>query len=159
MFSFIFENDFPTLGVCLSHQLIALLLGSSVKGDPSKAENGMLDVYLIEGSKNDPVFKSIPSVFKATQAHKDTVLITPKGCVLTLSNEDGTIEGFKYKNNIYTVQFHPELGPEEIEYRWSMYPEYLKSKTDEELKTMRANLVETSHATKVLQNFVDIYIK
>lgn len=159
MFDYIFANDIPTFGVCLSHQLIAQLLGSEVKGVPETAENGMLDVQLTAAAKNDKLFRDIPSVFKGTQAHKDTVQSLPKDCTLMLTNSIGTIEGFRYKENIYTVQFHPELAPADIEYRWSLYPEYLKSKSSEEIEKMKSELVDTPYAARILRNFVDFYLK
>lgn len=156
---YVFENDFPTFGVCMGLQVMAYVLGGSVEADPLRSENGSTKVTIAPGFLEDPLFEDYPESFLATEAHKDSIVVAPAASdfKIIMSSEACPIQGFKFKQNIYAVQFHPELGAKDVEYRWTLYPEYLASKSPVQIEEMRAALRDTPEASKLLRNFSKIY--
>lgn len=147
------RKDIPMLNICFGHQLIAKLLGGEVKLAPKQSETGTYKIYLNQAAKNCPLFKNIPNSFYAVLGHKDSVTKLPKGaCLLAYSDKCG-IEAYKIKNNIYSVQFHPEIDKEGVKTRLNLYPSYTKSGSIEKiLKEYR----ETPFAKMVISNFKHI---
>lgn len=156
--NYILENDIPTLGVCMGHQLISQFLGCEVNAVKEKSENGLVEVRLTSDGFNDPIYSTLPEKFKVTQAHKDCVISLPNDACLLLTNTQCPIQGYRYKKNIYTVQFHPELSPKDIIFRWGLYPEYLASKTTSEVAKLKADLEETPYAELIIEKFIKRYI-
>lgn len=99
----------PITGICLGHQLLAIVLG----GKTSKLKFG-------HRGCNHPV-KDLEEnkVYITSQNHGYYVSELPKEMKVThLSVNDGTIEGMRHnKLPIFSVQFHPEAcpGPKDIE--------------------------------------------
>jgi GMP synthase-like glutamine amidotransferase len=61
--------------------------------------------------KNDYfLFTDVPDSFLAHYGHKDVLDKVPEGAVLLVNGGDQCrVSALQYKNNIFTVQFHPEL--------------------------------------------------
>ena len=147
----IIERDFPLLSICFGHQLLALWFGGIVRSDKSQAESGTFEVRLNNDGVGDKLFKSIPQNFYAVLGHKDTVTKLPEGAKLLGRSDRCSIEAYKIKNNIYSVQFHPELDLDSIIFRLSLYPSYRTKATSEMVK----NFHSIPHASKVLLNFIE----
>ena len=39
-------------------------------------------------------------------------------------SEKCPVQAYRFGNRVYSMQFHPELSIEDLEYRLSLYPEY-----------------------------------
>lgn len=154
MIKYLLENDIPTFGVCFGFQLILNILGSEVINNEHTAESGSFEVELLDKAHEYKIFKDIPKKFIATLGHKDSVLDLPKDCTLLAKSEECPIQAFKYKNNIYGVQFHPELDIHGLVYRLSLYPEYIKGKS---LDEVRNQFEDSPYAQKILRNFNEFY--
>lgn len=107
---YMLENDFPALGVCFGHQLIAEIRGGNVTHDHAQRKMGTFDVVLNEDGKRDPLFAGMPPVFAGQYAHRDSVTTLPHGATLLGSGESCKYSLLRYGKNIYTMQFHPELA-------------------------------------------------
>lgn len=94
-------DDLPILGVCWGHQLLAQILGGTVKG--GSYELGYVEVIQEE---DDPIWENIPNPFTAFATHSDHVVALPPGATLLASNETG-VQAFRHEQ-AYAVQFHPE---------------------------------------------------
>jgi len=145
--------NYPLLGVCFGHQLMAHALEGKVKRDPKQAEVGTVKIILTSAGQKDVLYKNIPKKFYVAAGHKDSVTKLPKGGVLLAKSNITKIESYKIKNNIYAVQFHPELDFEALIYRLSLYPEYMKGKSKEEIRSQHHKI---PYATEVLKNFLEI---
>lgn len=149
-FDEIIKRDFPTLAICFGHQLVAQLLGGEVKSDPQQAETGTYDVYLTEEGKKSSLYKKIPDKFSVVLGHKDSVTKLPEGAKLLAYSDRCKVQSYKFGNNFYAVQFHPELDRDGLVWRISLYPEYMKDRTKEEVLN---SFKEIPYATKIIDNW------
>lgn len=147
------EIDFPTLGICFGHQLIAHLNGGEVVRDEKQAESGSVEVNLNHKGQAAKIFKNISKSFYAIEGHKESVGKLPRNAIQLASSKKCNNQSYKIGKNIFCVQFHPEFELDDMMFRLSLYPEYLKNKSIEEV---RKEFEEVPHAIKVLKNFEDL---
>lgn len=115
---------YPTLGICLGHQLTALALGGNTK----KLAFG-------HRGANHPVRDlQRNEVFMSSQNHSfvvDEESLTDTGLSTRFYNlHDNSIEGFVHQSlPLQTVQFHPEAnpGPSDSEYIFDEFIEIVKA--------------------------------
>ena len=102
-----FHDKIPILGVCLGHQAICEVFGSSI----IKAKKLMHGKTSQIEYSEDKIFKNIKCKIKVARYHSlavDTNTLS-KALNILSKTEDGEIMAVKYKNsNIYGLQFHPE---------------------------------------------------
>jgi len=138
------KNKKPVLGICLGAQMIAHAVGAEVyAGD--KQEIGWDRVDISPEGMKDPVLSSIAvdgdQVAEVFQWHGDTFDL-PKNSVRLSSSSAYENQAFRYRENVYGLQFHIEVTPGIIR-EWfadekgdniddmfrqsdSIYPEYRK---------------------------------
>lgn len=112
---FILSNK-PVLGICLGAQMIAYALKADVyAGGTEEIGWDKVDITL-EGMK-DPVFSAISvntePYAEVFQWHGDTFDL-PKKAVRLASSGVYEHQAFRYKDNVYALQFHIEVKPEMI---------------------------------------------
>jgi len=142
-------DGLPILGVCWGHQLLAQVLGGTVKG--GSYELGYVQVHQ-EGS--DPIWDEIPDPFTVFATHSDHVVELPPDATLLASNKTG-VQAFR-RGRVYAVQFHPEYDRRTA---LSMI-ESKSTLTEEEKEAARATCtdenVRAAQAVKqVFDNFLD----
>lgn len=96
------EAELPILGVCWGHQLLAQIMGGTVK-HRGEYELGYVEV---EHVGTDPLFDGVPNPFTVFATHADEVMAVPDDVAVIARNEAG-IQALR-KGRIYGVQFHPE---------------------------------------------------
>ncbi|HLC69253.1 MAG TPA: glutamine-hydrolyzing carbamoyl-phosphate synthase small subunit [Candidatus Bilamarchaeaceae archaeon] len=112
------EKDYPLMGICLGHQVLAHAFG----GKTFKLKFG-------HRGSNHPVLDKLQNkIAITTQNHGYAVdKALPKNFELTHVNvNDGTVEGMQHADKpVFSVQYHPESspGPRDSKY---LFDEFLK---------------------------------
>jgi len=100
------EADFPVLGICLGHQVMALHFGGEVS-EGKTAEYAKVDLTVIE---EDDLFRGLPRRISVWESHKDEVVRPPEDFIVLAASDICKVEAMKHrKKPIYGVQFHPEV--------------------------------------------------
>jgi GMP synthase (glutamine-hydrolysing) len=146
---YLLYHDIPTLGICFGHQLLSHILGTTVVRDPEQAKKaGTYPVRLTDAGKKDVIFQDIPEKFFAQYGHLDSLSNLPQDTVLLAKNgRRCRISAFRYGNNVYGVQFHPEMTKKDLLFR-------LKISNAEYASEKKIHIQETELARKILLNFV-----
>ncbi len=117
------QNDVPTMGICLGHQLLALAAGANTY----KLKYG-------HRSQNQPVIDTRSRRCLVTSQNHGFAVDAerlPDGWQAWFTNlNDGTNEGIVHESGRFmSVQFHPEAapGPEDARYIFDRFLEIIKS--------------------------------
>lgn len=109
---------YPTFGICLGHQILALAVGGDTYKMKYGHRGGNHGVYDIERDR-----AYITSQNHGYAVNKES--IKDKDMVVTHVNlNDDTVEGMRHKTlPVFSVQFHPEgaPGPEDTEYLFEKF--------------------------------------
>lgn len=126
LFSYIFEHDIPTLGICYGHQIVGAFAGAQVIYDEQQKKSRSHELKLVVDKNDYFLFSDLPNNFKAHYGHKDVLDRVPEGAVLLMNGGDECkVSALQYKRNIYTTQFHPELTLPDMVERIKNSPGYL----------------------------------
>ena len=99
-------SKFPTLAVCYGAQLIAQEMGGVVSASNIR-EYGRANLHI---KKNDSIlFDGVENNNQVWMSHSDTIKQLPKNSLLLASSDDVENVAFKYMDNTYCLQFHPEV--------------------------------------------------
>jgi GMP synthase (glutamine-hydrolysing) len=121
LYNRVFELDFPLLGTCYGVGSISDYLGCEVSREKYSESPGAVDLLLTPEAQNDPITKGLPQTFRAFTGHKESCQKLPPGAVLLAKSKACPYQMFRFKKNIYTVQFHPELDFEGLVVRIGIY--------------------------------------
>lgn len=125
LFTYIFERDFPTLGICFGHQMIGAYAGAVVRHDPVQRKSRSHAVQVV-AQHHATLLTGLPDSFDAHYGHKDSLDRVPNGALLLVhGGEACQVSALQYKNNIFTTQFHPELTIDDMRKRLELLPGYL----------------------------------
>ena len=124
-------NKKPVLGICLGAQMIAHALQADVYSGGTE-EIGWDRVEISPEGMEDPVFSAIAvdngPYAEVFQWHGDTFDL-PKKTVRLASSGVYKNQAFRYKENVYALQFHIEVRPE-------MIREWFADKKGEDIEKM-----------------------
>jgi len=150
------KRDIPTLNICFGHQLLSYILGSRIEADQNQAETGTYEVSLSRDGIKSLLFKGLSKSFYVVEGHKDSVMNLPKCAKILASSDKCVNQSYQLKNNIYSVQFHPELDKSDVKFRLNLFPRYAKGKNvNEELKNYKSTL----YTAIILTNFINYIAK
>jgi len=102
----ILDSGVPVLGICYGLQLLSFHFKGKVGGGRTR-EYGKTKIHSVSKSK---VLEGISNNLTVWMSHGDHIKELPKEFKVTSRSENGLISSFEsVKNNIYGVQFHPEV--------------------------------------------------
>lgn len=102
----IFTLGYPILGICYGAQLIAHLLNGKV----SKAITSEYGKTFVNVDNNSLLFKNVDEETQCYMSHTDYIEKAPENFIITANSKDCPIAAMENKKeNIYAVQFHPEV--------------------------------------------------
>ncbi len=139
LFAEMVKRDVPYLGACYGFGIFADYLQGVVEKNPACAEDvSAVDITLTEEGKKDPLTSGLPETFKAFVGHKESCTSLPQGAVLLASSKRCANHMFRYQNNMYATQFHPELDVENMLVRIEVYKHdgYFKPEDAQKLTDM-----------------------
>jgi GMP synthase (glutamine-hydrolysing) len=105
----------PILGICLGAQILAHVLGATVRRSVKK-EIGWCDLELTSEGQKDPLLSHFQKTERIFQMHGDTFEI-PKSAVHLASSAVCAGQAFRFNDNVYGLQFHLEVDQAMI-LRW-----------------------------------------
>jgi GMP synthase (glutamine-hydrolysing) len=102
------RRELPILGICLGSQILAAVLGSTVRRHTER-EMGWYDVELTPAGLADPVIGHFQPTEKMFQSHGDTFEI-PSSAEHLARSAICAGQAFRYGKNAYGLQFHLEVN-------------------------------------------------
>ncbi len=111
----------PVLGICLGAQLLAHVLGAPVR-EHSVPEIGWYPLELTDAGRADPLLGALAPAAPVFQWHGYTFDL-PTGAVQLARTHTCEQQAFRWGENAYGLQFHPEVDPRLIG-RWLETPGY-----------------------------------
>jgi GMP synthase (glutamine-hydrolysing) len=100
------ERGTPVLGVCLGGQLLAHALGGTVERLPRRVV-AWTEVQKLSPADGDPVIGPLANPVRTLHWNEDGFTIPP-GAVELLSRATDGGEAFRWRDNAWGIQFHPE---------------------------------------------------
>jgi GMP synthase (glutamine-hydrolysing) len=102
----VLRSGTPVLGICYGQQIMAYLLGGSVR----KGDKGEYGFATLEISNSAPILRGIEGPQQVWMSHRDTVRGVPPGFRVLASTSTCEIAAMADDaRNLYAVQFHPEV--------------------------------------------------
>jgi GMP synthase (glutamine-hydrolysing) len=150
----------PTFASCWGFQALSRAMGGHCINDLPNAELGNIELTLTEPGLADPVFGTMPPVFRAHAGHEDHVVELPPGAVLLAYSARVREQAFRFAGKpIYCTQFHPELNRAAILERVTAYPEYVERIARTTYDEFIRSVEETAEANTLLMQFVKVYLR
>lgn len=107
------EQEVPTLGICLGHQLLAVACGGEITTLASGQQLGLQPIRRTAAGRRDLLFADLPEDARAVHWNGDVVTVLPSGAEL-LSTTPAGVQSFRLGARSWGVQFHPEVGAEQV---------------------------------------------
>lgn len=98
----------PYFGICLGHQLLVDALGGTCR-PMQTPEIGVLPIHLTGAASGDSLFAPLPGTFPVLQWHGVEVADLPPDATVLAQSEGCAVQALRVSNNVWGVQFHPEL--------------------------------------------------
>ena len=149
----------PVLGCCYGVGTLGSVVGAT--GDRTYPEPvGALTVTLTEQGRRDPLFAELPDVFDAYGGHKEGASALPQGLACLAYSADCPIQAFRVGDNVYAMQFHPELDADGICTRIDVYKDYgyFAPETAQSLKSAALDR-SIDHPPSILRRFRERYAR
>ncbi len=103
------EHNIPVLGICLGGQMLATVLGGTVRKH-TITEIGFSEIQCTPEGRHDPLYEGLADGQLVYQWHEDTFDIPP-GAIRLAIGERTENQAFRYGQNAYGIQYHIELTP------------------------------------------------
>lgn len=142
----------PLLGICFGHQLLAHALGGEVRDNPKGIEVGTVQTRLTPAAATDPLFRDLPVIFPVQASHRQSVIQLPPGAQRLASSDKDSNHAFRYGNNAWGIQFHPEFDREITRAYIDYYRPDLE-KSDVPVDRMIQDTSETELPSALLERF------
>nr|WP_285635771.1 type 1 glutamine amidotransferase [Microbacterium arabinogalactanolyticum] len=111
------DADLPTLGICLGAQLLAHVAGGEVRASFGPKERGATLITPSAHGSSDALLSALGDAVHMIENHQDMITALPPDAVLLASSEAVENQAFRLGAHVRGLQFHPEVGAEDLT-RW-----------------------------------------
>ncbi|MBC3185535.1 glutamine amidotransferase [Corynebacterium sp. zg-331] len=152
--SSLLDSPTPVFFTCFGTGLIAQVLGGRI-GHEYAEQTSASRVELTAAGRTDPVFGSLPTTFEALTGHTECVIDPSPRATVVASGPTCLVQALRVGPHTWATQFHPEMDVEGMARRMNFYRHHGYF-PDEEFEAIVDSLrgVDTSHAHRILRNFV-----
>ncbi|MBQ7529492.1 type 1 glutamine amidotransferase [bacterium] len=152
---YLYEINFPILGLCYGHQILAQALGGKViTEEHENSETGTYLMYLTEEGRKDKVLADLPDTFYAQEGHHDSVVAMPEDFIRLAYSDRCYWQAMRHQTKpIYGFQFHPELIKEDLVKRMRAYAHVYASQPGQ-LEKVIDEIKETDNQSAI-KNFIE----
>ncbi len=140
----IVRTDTPSLFICLGLHLLADMYGIPFHKKGDHKEIGTVPIILTSAAMRDPLYRGMPRVFSAQTGHYDAITRIPTGAQFLAQNLTCPVQAFRIGEQVYAVQFHPEMDLADVRFRLRYYPKY---------DAQDATFEQSPQAAKMMRNF------
>ncbi|MFP7696177.1 glutamine amidotransferase-related protein [Trueperella sp. LYQ143] len=116
----ILAADFPYLGICYGHQSLAISRNIPLTKDHFE-KLGAVDIRRTPAGEKDPVFAVLPQRFTAIVGHAEAIAPQCAPFVVLAESDMCPVQAIRYGDNVYGVQFHPEIDEAGLDLRLDYY--------------------------------------
>jgi len=153
--------DFPVLGVCFGHQILAAAAGCTVERHPERRELGTVQLSQTPAGQTHPLFQDIPMQFAVQETHEDIVSAVPNTSNISIlaGNDYNSFQALAYTDHIFSVQFHPEITADIIQAYIAIYGKELRRSGElspADYEEIEQSVEETNTGELVFRNFCRI---
>ena len=150
------RTDIPAIGICYGHQLLATALGGKVDWNPNGRQIGSVKLKHTEHIYDDPLLASlsnrIDNEVHLLATHMQSVVQLPDEVTLLGATDRDPHHCFRYKENVWGLQFHPEFTSEII-------IDYILARAEDienegiNTEKLIEDIIENDNGSIILQNF------
>lgn len=149
------RQRFGIFSTCYGTSMLAHYLDGEVNSQYSESA-GTSEVSLTDAGRVDPITAALPDRFTALTGHKDSVVRVPEEATLLATGETCPVQIYRYRENVWTSQFHPEMDAAGITRRLSFYEDEGYCDPAEIVETYaRFEGQDTAAANSLLRRFVE----
>jgi GMP synthase (glutamine-hydrolysing) len=141
-------SNAPVLGIGFGFQIIAEALGGKVTPNNDGLFLRTSFINLTPIGQNDALFKNIGSSFESYLNHRRNVSFIPPEIEILAANTAGKLMAIR-SNNIYGIQFHPEISEK-------VFKMYIKSSSLPLSAHLGVKLTSEYKNQSILSNFIDL---
>lgn len=149
------RQRFNIFSACYGTSMMAHYLDGAVSSEYSESA-GTSEVTLTAAGAADPFVGQLPETFTALTGHKDSVETLPSEATLLAGGSTCPVQIYRYRDNVWTSQFHPEMDSKRIARRLSFYEDagyFEEGKARETYAKFEG--VDTAAANSMLRGFVN----
>lgn len=145
----------PILGICYGHQLLGYALGGTVTDNPHGREMGTVRISFTPAALQDDLLGDCNPAIDAQVSHKQSLSKLPPGAVLLGSSAREPHQAFRYGDQTWGVQFHPEFDAD-ITAEYIDYCADLLREEGQEPESIRQTCSDSDAGRYVLRRFREI---
>ncbi len=144
----------PILGICFGHQLVAYTFGGKVDWCPNGTQAITNTIVLNEEGQKDAILNVMPKTFLANEGHSQSVIELPPEAIRLASSELEKNESYRIGDNIWGIQFHPEINHKLLKEIVVLWKEGLESQGIDYQKCYDS--IQPTQCCGILKKFVEL---